>query len=308
MSPGEEAARAAPLPVTAGGRLRAAREAAGWSLEDVAQQLKLAPRQVQALESDDWERLPGRTFIRGFARNYARLMQLDSDDVLALLPAADTAHALERPALAPTRRPMGEMPIDGVARTSSLRWLFPLLLVAIAGAAGFYEYTRQNALESRDAPARAGSATSPAAPAQAPTAETPPGATASAPLSNPLVDAPSNPATASRDAAGTAQAATAPATPAPASAPVATGTTTATTTDAVLVLAFQGTSWAEVKDASGRVILQMTGGAGMTQTVSGTPPFELALGNAREVGVTFRGQALDLAPYTRGGVARVALK
>jgi cytoskeleton protein RodZ len=46
----------------------------------------------------------------------------------------------------------------------------------------------------------------------------------------------------------------------------------------------------------------------MTQTVSGTPPFELALGNAPDVGVTFRGQALDLAPYTRGSVARVALK
>jgi cytoskeleton protein RodZ len=78
--------------------------------------------------------------------------------------------------------------------------------------------------------------------------------------------------------------------------------------DTPLVLTFKGTSWAEVKDANGRVILQMTGGAGMTQTVSGTPPLELALGNARGVAVTFRGQALDLAPYTRGGVARVALK
>jgi cytoskeleton protein RodZ len=74
------------------------------------------------------------------------------------------------------------------------------------------------------------------------------------------------------------------------------------------VLAFKGTSWAEVKDANGRVILQMTGGAGMTQTVNGTPPFELALGNAPEVTVTFRGQTLDLAPYTRGSVARVALR
>jgi uncharacterized protein DUF4115 len=34
----------------------------------------------------------------------------------------------------------------------------------------------------------------------------------------------------------------------------------------------------------------------------------LALGNAPDVGVTFRGQALDLAPYTRGSVARVALR
>jgi len=56
------------------------------------------------------------------------------------------------------------------------------------------------------------------------------------------------------------------------------------------------------------VILQMTGGAGMTQTVTGTPPLELSLGNAPDVAVTFRGQSLDLAPFTRGVVARVALK
>jgi cytoskeleton protein RodZ len=74
------------------------------------------------------------------------------------------------------------------------------------------------------------------------------------------------------------------------------------------VLTFRGTSWAEVKDARGRVVLQMTGGAGMTQTVTAVAPLELALGNAPEVDVTFRGQALDLAPYTRGNVARVALK
>jgi cytoskeleton protein RodZ len=86
------------------------------------------------------------------------------------------------------------------------------------------------------------------------------------------------------------------------------GGAAATAASGALVLAFRGTSWAEVKDANGRVILQMTGGAGMTQTVSGTPPYELALGNAPEVTVTFRGQSLDLTPYTRGGVARVALK
>ena len=73
------------------------------------------------------------------------------------------------------------------------------------------------------------------------------------------------------------------------------------------MLAFQGTSWAEVKDANGRVILQMTGGAGMTQTVSGTPPFELALGNAPDVTVTFRGQlARPRAVHARQRRARRA--
>ena len=66
-------------PPSAGAELRAAREAAGLTIDAVAQQLKLAPRQVQALEDDDFAQLPGRTFVRGFLRNYARLLHLDAD-------------------------------------------------------------------------------------------------------------------------------------------------------------------------------------------------------------------------------------
>jgi cytoskeleton protein RodZ len=119
-------------------------------------------------------------------------------------------------------------------------------------------------------------------------------------LPNPVVEsAPSaNPA-----AATEATPATTDASPAP-----ATTVAAARAGDAPLVLAFKGTSWAEVKDATGRVILQVTGTAGITQTVSGAPPLELSLGNAPDVAVTFRGQTLDLAPYTRGVVARVSLK
>lgn len=311
--PIEAAESARPKPATAGAKLREAREAAGWSIGDVAAQLKLAPRQVAALEEDDWARLPGRTFIRGFARNYARFLALDPDTVLALLPPPEHAPALERPSFAAVRRPMGEIPVERTTKPSAARWLLPLLLLVLAGAYGFYEYTRQKAIGYRDgpqpaasAPAAAGNpAGTPAAPASAA-----PASAATTTLPNPLADAapaaPAEPApergNAVPAAAGDAASAAAPAPqPQPAS-PAATGT------DATLVLAFKGTSWAEVRDANGRVILQMTGGAGMTQTVNGTPPFELALGNAPDVAITFRGQALDLAPYTRGNVARVSLR
>jgi cytoskeleton protein RodZ len=114
------------------------------------------------------------------------------------------------------------------------------------------------------------------------------------------------PASAAAAAPETAAASTAPAPAATAAADHAPGSASAA--EVPLVLSFRGTSWAEVKDARGRVVLQMTGGAGMTQTVTAVAPLELALGNAPEVDVTFRGRALDLAPYTRGSVARVALK
>ena len=312
---------------TAGARLRAAREAAGLSIDAVAQQLKLAPRQVQALEDDDWERLPGRTFVRGFARNYARFLDLDPDSVIALLPASDSAPALSRPALAAARRPIGEMPIEGTQRASAMRWLLPLVIVAIVAGGAYYEYLQQHGRTLFDRVASGIGSTPAVTSTPAPTAGTatttlPNPVSATATLPNPVgattterggrdgatVSTPETSASpASIAPAADASTTASPAPPTPAS-PTAAPANAAAAGDPTLVLAFKGTSWAEVKDAHGRVILQMTGGAGMTQTVSGTPPLELALGNAPDVGVTFRGQALDLAPYTRGSVARVALR
>jgi cytoskeleton protein RodZ len=58
------------------------------SLADAAQSLKLGPRQVEALEAEDWKSLPGNTMIRGFVRNYARLLNLDADALMRALDAA----------------------------------------------------------------------------------------------------------------------------------------------------------------------------------------------------------------------------
>lgn len=298
----------APKPLTAGATLRSAREAAGLSLDDVAQQLKLAPRQVQALEEDDFQRLPGRTFARGFARNYARFIQLDPDAVLALMPAAESAPALERPSFAAARRPMGEIPVERAAKRSGApRALVLLLVLVIVGAAAYYQYSRQASDAHREATAAgAGTARTTPGTLATPSSRATGGSTTALP--NPVSE--SAPAPVGNTAAASEATPAAPATGASA-APATAATTSAAAaraSDASLVLVFKGTSWAEVKDASGRVILQMTGGAGMTQTVSGAPPLELSLGNAPDVAVTFRGQTLDLAPYTRGVVARVALK
>jgi cytoskeleton protein RodZ len=293
---------AATQPATAGSTLRSAREAAGLSVDDVALQLKLAPRQVRALEDDDFQHLPGRTFARGFARNYARFIQLDPDRVLALMPAGESAPALERPSFAAARRPMGEIPVERAAhRSSAPRVLFLLLALVAVGAAAYYEYVHK-ASEARREAAGVSGAESATTTIPAPQSLTAAGSTTTLP--NPV--AAESPTTATPP---TGEAAPGPAgTPDVAATPAGGSATAAKASDAALVLAFRGTSWAEVKDANGRVILQMTGGAGMTQTVTGTPPLELSLGNAPDVAVTFRGQSLDLAPFTRGVVARVALK
>jgi cytoskeleton protein RodZ len=290
-------------PATAGSTLRSAREAAGLSVDDVALQLKLAPRQVQALEDDDFQHLPGRTFARGFARNYARFIQVDPDRVLALMPAGDNAAALERPSFAAARRPMGEIPVERTAKRSSSPRVLLLFaaLVAIAGAAFYYEYVHKAAGGRVDAKAPS---VDPATTATLPSPQPVAAGTSTTTLPNPVATESATPAT----SPAVAPASNASATPDSTATPSSGNANAAAANDAALVLSFKGTSWAEVKDSNGRVILQMTGGAGMTQTVNGTPPLELSLGNAPEVAVTFRGQSLDLAPFTRGVVARVALK
>ncbi|MCG7756941.1 MAG: helix-turn-helix domain-containing protein, partial [Nitrosomonas sp.] len=66
--------------------LRNARTAKGLSIDDVSRQLRLSAQQIEAIEKEDFEKLPGRTFLRGFIRNYANLVQLDPIPLLQMLP------------------------------------------------------------------------------------------------------------------------------------------------------------------------------------------------------------------------------
>jgi cytoskeleton protein RodZ len=67
--------------------LREAREGMGLSVHDIANRVKFAPRQVEALEANDFANLPQATFLRGFVRSYARVLQLDEAVLIAALPA-----------------------------------------------------------------------------------------------------------------------------------------------------------------------------------------------------------------------------
>src|SRR5574341_1951544 len=65
-----------------GQELAAAREARGLALADVAQSLKFAQRQLEALEQERFDALPGATFAKGMVRSYARLLKLDPEPLL----------------------------------------------------------------------------------------------------------------------------------------------------------------------------------------------------------------------------------
>ena len=65
-----------------GALLRAGREKAGLSIEQVAEKLHLLNSVVSSLEKDCYDRIRGDTFVRGYMRNYARLLGIDSDEVI----------------------------------------------------------------------------------------------------------------------------------------------------------------------------------------------------------------------------------
>ncbi len=62
--------------------LQLAREEKNLRPEDVAYEIRLTPSQVLALDEDDYSRMPEETYIRGYLRNYARLVGVPENDIL----------------------------------------------------------------------------------------------------------------------------------------------------------------------------------------------------------------------------------
>ena len=104
----------------------------GLSLQEVADQLKLSRKQLEAIENDEYDKLPGPAFARGFVRNYAKLLGLDA----ALLNAALDAYVpmpMVNPRPAPVEAPSRE-PARPVEPTPEPRPRQPLNPLLIKGA------------------------------------------------------------------------------------------------------------------------------------------------------------------------------
>lgn len=65
-----------------GGQLRAAREDAGMSIDQLSRKTRITQRHLEAVEAGDWEALPSRTYAIGFSRTYARTMGLDEKAII----------------------------------------------------------------------------------------------------------------------------------------------------------------------------------------------------------------------------------
>ncbi|HAA89545.1 MAG: Transcriptional regulator XRE family [Thermoanaerobacterales bacterium 50_218] len=63
--------------------LRAEREKRGLSLTDVEKETKIRVKYLQALESENFQEIPGRAYVLGFLRAYARFLGIDEEEIVA---------------------------------------------------------------------------------------------------------------------------------------------------------------------------------------------------------------------------------
>lgn len=264
--------------------LRDAREAQGVTLEEAAVRLRLMHRQIEAMERDDFESLSQPVFARGFVRNYARLLGLAPEPLLARMDGAPAEPATVSPAEPPLQRSWLTSP-----------WLILSLLgllLVVAVPVALYLWLNS---EAGDGPIKQVPPPAQSHPAPAPVAATAPVAApveAAVPTVQVAPTSPVAPATAGAEQA----AAAAPAVP----EPMAAGS--------VLHLEFGDKSWTEIKDASGRMLLRQLNPADSRVDVHGQPPFDVVVGNASHVQVTYNGRPIDLQPFIDGTVARFTLE
>ena len=284
-----------------GEQLRLAREARGLEVADIAQTLKLGPRQVEALEAGDWKGLPGNTFIRGFVRNYARLVQIDQAALMTLL---DGVLEVAVNSLGVSEMTPAAMPHSGTAgaQRSKLFVLIGAGSVVLAALAYFLmpgdlSSLRESTQSLLDSLARKEPEVSTSAPAAgAPEPVFPPGATPQQ-VMNPQVLAPAEVQTPS--ASGVSPSAVKSGEQESASAPA---------NAPQMRFLVEKESWLEVRDRDNKVVFSQKLAAGTEQAMSGQGPLSVTVGYAPGVRVFWHGQAVDLAPYTRGEVARLVLE
>lgn len=302
--------------VSAGALLRQARQAQGVALEDLAATLKVPVEKLQALEDEDWQRLPDVVFLRALAQTICRTLHLEAAPVLALLPQQKVT------ALAPQgglNAPMRERGVPSILATNTKHspWPWVVLLLIVLGGGGYLgvqwmapEWVRgvSTTVSAPSDPAGDSPLFSPAVPEEgdgggmgnmgdvAQAGEVP----------SVQVAALMQPALPEEEGAqpGFAAPATAPAAE-PAAAPAAQA---AASVSPVLRITAKGATWVQVLDAQQRLLIEKILQDGEVFSTSAPKPLTVAVGKADLATVEVNGAPFDVQAVARSNVARFEVK
>lgn len=265
--------------------LIAARERCNLSTADLARQLRLGLRQVQALEENHFDDLPGNTFVRGFVRNYARVVQTDPEVFLE-------AYEHYRPRL---EQPQVERRSEQIAFPNKAvpKWVWYLATLALLLLVSvLLVYFALNDDEAGSKPIKP--ASSKASNVAKPVSVVP--VTLPAPQAVLQHIAPS---------AASATQVTAALTP---EKPLPSAPTNTTNGEANVQLTFEADAWVEIRDKSGKIIFSKLNRRGDVQALQGKPPLSVVVGNAEQVRIAYNGKPFALTPYIKVNVARFTLE
>ena len=313
-----------------GRALGSARRGRKLEIVRIANELRLTPTIIEALERDDYAHLPSPVFVAGYIRSYARLVGLDPEPLIARF------RALHPDAEAPPPRVMPRsQQTAGAGR--SLGWLLLLLIPLLIAGGGYYWWTNSGGEWPEIAPSAAepeqvepGDMASESPPPDEPDARLDSGAVVEAPraiaqpaptaepepgpITEDSVDDPSatrpapeavSPA-AEDDATSVTEAAAEPAASATEVAQPALGAAEPNSGSAVTI-AFRGPCWVDIRDADGEVQLFGEMANGDRRVLDGKPPYSLVIGNASAVDMEVGGKPFDVNAVAKGNVARFRL-
>lgn len=266
-----------------GATLRRARENKGLTLEAVAAQLNLRAATLQSLEDDRYDALPGTTFIRGYIRSYANVLGLDGN-------------ALSKQYVQEEQPREGVKPLQSIERKSRTRFFLIsllLLLLVIAGLAGYWWVEQKDNRQSQSAKQNL---------LEQVAVEGVDGTLHIQSLDELSVQ------TASMDIEEIQM-------PTLELEPTATTEEGTSVTEQIAVanqqdeleLSFIEDSWIRVTDTQGNEIASGLKRAGEVLKLVGDGPFEIHLGYAKGVFITFNGQQVDFDSKIRGNIARIKL-
>lgn len=279
----ERVAETAP-PASVGKLLSEARIRQGLSIADVAGSIKFAPRQVEALEADDFSHLPELTFLRGFVRSYARLLHMDETSLLDALPR------VRQQSVSPQNN-LAEVPFPAPqsGRRINAVWLSAALVLALILGVGVWLF--------QDKPVAKKTAELPVV--LAPVEPAVPGVAAAS-------AAAASPQTVSAVSADGVTPAAPPVLALPATPEkIAVGKSAA---QGPIHLVFEEESWVDIKDKSGNTLFKQINPPNSEQWIDGRPPFSLVIGNAGGVRLYYEGEEIGLEEFTDVEVARLVLE